>query len=100
MFTDKEMKQKAEKFLFEIMQNSSLELILLDDYTIKKDYGNIYFYTSKKYFETKDDRFALVGNGPFLIENTTGNIVRFGSARSDEFYIQEYEAGRWPNNRQ
>lgn len=99
MLTDSEMKNIAENYISKINVESKINIIILDEYTIKKIYGNIYFYTSQKYFETKNDRYALVGNGPFLVENIDGKIIQFGSAESDEYYIQEYEAGRWPSNR-
>jgi hypothetical protein len=99
MLTENEMNIIAEKYVSEIVDRTSINLIVLYDYTIKKKYGHIYIYTSKEYFETKNDRYALVGNAPFLVENATGKIVVLGTAKSDEYYIKEYEEGRWPNNR-
>jgi hypothetical protein len=32
-----------------------------------------------------------------LVENKTGKIIVFGTNRSIEYYIQEYESGRWPD---
>jgi NADP-dependent 3-hydroxy acid dehydrogenase YdfG len=34
---------------------------------------------------------------PILVENKAGKIVVFGSSRGLDYYIEEYEAGRWPD---
>ena len=93
MLTDSEMRKIAEERLSKIEQESKITLICLEEWVTKKDYGNIYRYTSKKYYETKDDRYAVAGNSPFLVENETGRVVVFGTALADEFYIQAYDNG-------
>ncbi|WP_165590516.1 hypothetical protein [Chryseobacterium aquaticum] len=40
---------------------------------------------------------TLLGNTPFLVENKVGKIVVFGSSRGLDYYIEEYEGGRWPD---
>jgi hypothetical protein len=99
MLTEKEMDEIAREYLLELRNETLKDLVILSEFTIRKKYGNIYQYTSRKHFETKDDKFMLLGNAPFLVENTSGRIVEFGTARSDEYYFNEYEEGRWPNNR-
>ncbi|TDP60090.1 YrhB domain-containing protein [Flavobacterium dankookense] len=96
MLTEKEITEVANKFIREIEEEAKMELLILQKHIIKKPYGIIYFYTSKKYYETKDDKYAVAGNAPFLVEKETGNIVEFGTGASEEYYILEYEAGRWP----
>ena len=40
--------------------------------------------------------YAIAGNAPFLVEKKNDNVVTFGTARSTEFYIEEYEKSlRW-----
>lgn len=95
MLTEKEMLKIAENLLSEKSIRSQRELSLLNEHTIRKPYGNIYFFESKKFLETNDYNYALVGNAPFLVENTNGSIVVFGTSRDLSFYITEYEAGRW-----
>jgi len=91
MLTDKEMWGIAEKYLKEIEKEADIPLIYLKEWITKKKYGNIYRYTSKKYYETKNENYAVAGNGPFLIEKKTGEIITFGTAFSDEYYIKLYE---------
>lgn len=93
MLTDKEMLQIAEKFLKKIGEESNKELMMYLEDTIKKPYGNIYFFNSKKYILTGDINYALGGNGPFLVEKETGRVITFGTAYQDEYYIKSYENG-------
>lgn len=97
MLSENEILEKALKYIKEIEVLSQIETVLLKEFTIKKAYGSIFFYTSKKYYETRDEKFnTLAGGGPFLVEKKTGKIVQFGSRETEEYYIQEYEAGRYP----
>ncbi|SFN64379.1 Immunity protein 35 [Chryseobacterium oleae] len=96
MLTEKEILEIANKYVNLIEKESKIEMIIVPYRTLEKPYGFIYSYTSKKLFETKDDRYAIAGNAPFLIEKETGNIIVFGTANVREYYIEEYEAGRWP----
>jgi len=98
MLTEMEILEIANKYIELVEKESKMETIILYEETIKKPYGNIYFYTSKKLYETGDDRYAVAGNAPFLVEKETGNIIVFGTARTEDYYIKEYEAGRWPLN--
>ena len=96
MLTEKQMLVIAEKRIKEIEKRVKIELSIGYDEIIKKPYGNIFFYTSKKFAETGDFIYAVAGNAPFLVENKSGTIISFGTSKADEFYIEEYESGRWP----
>ena len=69
------------------------DLIILDQRTIEKPYGWVFFYTSKSWFETRDAKFAIAGNGPFLVKQENGEIQQFGTAHPVEWWIDEYERG-------
>ena len=43
------------------------EIIILDDGTIEKSWGWVFFYTSRKYHETNDIRYAVAGNAPIIV---------------------------------
>ncbi|WP_299105555.1 hypothetical protein [uncultured Tenacibaculum sp.] len=85
------MRQIADKFLKKKEELSNIPIISLEEWTIKKQYGNIYIYGSKKHYETKNDDFAIIGNAPFLVERETGRIVQFGTLYTTKEYIQQYE---------
>ena len=96
MLTKNEINRIAQEQVLDIQAKVKIDLIILHEETIYKEYGNVFFYTSKKLLETNDDKYAIAGNAPFLIENKTGKIIVFGTAHIEDYYIKEYEAGRWP----
>jgi Immunity protein 35 len=67
------------------------ELVILDESTIEKPWGWVFFHTSRKWLETKDFRYALAGNAPTLVERSTGKLLSTGTALSIESYIENYE---------
>lgn len=72
------------------------ELIAPKEAMIKKSYGIYFRYVLKIYYETKNEKYnTLLGNAPFLVQNKDGKIIEFGTFRSLDYYIQEYEAGRY-----
>ncbi|WP_288435675.1 YrhB domain-containing protein [uncultured Chryseobacterium sp.] len=97
MLTEIEIIKIANDYLKKKEQKGGIELAIQEELSIKKNYGIIFSYNSKEYIETKDEGASLIGNSSFLVENKTGKIVVFGTNRSDDYYIQEYEAGRWPD---
>ena len=70
-----------------------------DDKTIEKPYGGVFSFITQKYVETKDSDYALpMGMGPILSENN-GKAILFGSGKSIEEWIAEYEASRQKTDR-
>jgi hypothetical protein len=68
------------------------ELVIIEDETITKPYGWVFFYTSRKYLETRDAQFFVIGNGAIIVEKETGALIGTGTARPAEYYIAQYEA--------
>ncbi len=66
-------------------------LILVDSATVEKEWGWVFFYTSKLWYETNDFRYAMVGNAPFIVERESGRILGLGTAFTSEHYIENYE---------
>lgn len=91
MLSEEEMLSIAEQYIS--FEGEEIEIVLLESYTIRKPYGNIYYYNSKEYIETGEDRYSLIGNAPFLVEKETGRVVSFGTAQSLDYYIEAYENG-------
>lgn len=96
MLTENKILEIANNYVKSFEEEIGMELTIPHESIIKKPYGNIFYYITKKYYETRNDKYGLAGNAPFLVENTTGNIIDFGTARSIEYYLKEYEAGRYP----
>lgn len=91
MLTDQEMQQIAEQYISFLMKDSSKVLIVFPG-PIKKPYGNIYRYDTKKLAETGDFKYSIV-HGPILVEKATGRIVTFGTAYPEEEYFKAFENG-------
>lgn len=90
MLSENEMLLIAKKYVKKIEQEINVELMVNNDFTIKKSYGNIYYYHAKDY-----KKHRLAGNGPFLVKNDTGIVIPFGTAMDVDYYIKGYEDGTW-----
>ena len=73
------------------------EIIILDEYTIEKPWGWVFFHTSKKWHETNDIKYAIAGNSPIIVEKETGKLLSTGTAYSVKHYISNYERCGDPN---
>ncbi|WP_295220133.1 hypothetical protein [uncultured Chryseobacterium sp.] len=96
MLTDQEMLTIAERYLksrAEHFGGSDIEVVILNDRTIKKSYGNIYDYQSKEFLLTGNLSKTLVGNASFLVEKRIGRVVQFGTAGMLEKQLEAYENG-------
>jgi hypothetical protein len=51
------------------------ERIIIEDATVEKEYGWIFFYNSRKHLETGDILYALAGNGPLVVKSADGSII-------------------------
>jgi hypothetical protein len=58
---------------------------------IEKPYGWIFFYTAKKYWETGDISHAIAGNGPIIVEKSTGTFHQLGTATPPDEQVREWE---------
>lgn len=67
------------------------EPVILDEFTIEKDFGWVFFYQSRKYIETKNFRFQLAGNAPIIVNKFDGSLNYTGTAYETDHYIKEYE---------
>ena len=67
------------------------EYIVIEKETIEKEWGWVFFYTSKKWYETNNIEFAVVGNAPFIVLRDTGEVLETGTAYDAEHYIERYE---------
>ncbi|WP_053002652.1 hypothetical protein [Kordia jejudonensis] len=92
MLTQQEMLTIAEHYM-SFSSDKKIEFTLYYESIIRKEYGNIYKYDSKKYIKTGDFKYHVPGSAPFLVEKETGRVVNFGTAYPLEFYLDEYENG-------
>jgi hypothetical protein len=57
-----------------------------------REYGWIFYYTSRPYWETKDIRHAIAGNGPLIVSQEDASIFPAGTAAPIKDRIVEAEA--------
>ena len=67
------------------------DLIVLDETTIEKAWGWVFFYTSKLWHETGEIEHAVAGNAPLIVERESGRILTTGTAHPVKHYIENYE---------
>lgn len=67
---------------------------IMEERTIRKSYGWIFFYNSNRYLETRSPLEALGGNGPIVVERVGGRLHQLGSALSPDASIAEFERAR------
>ena len=67
------------------------QLVMVRERTLEKPFGWVFFYTSKRWLETGETKFAVAGNAPFLVKRDTGQVHVFGTARSIDHYIEQFE---------
>jgi ribosomal protein L7/L12 len=94
-------KEEAKSKVIDLITGSvaGMELVVVDDSTIERDWGWVFFYSSKKWIETGDIQYALGGNAPYIVNRFDGSIHETGTAHSIEHYIDIYE-GNVPENKQ
>jgi hypothetical protein len=64
---------------------------IIESQTIEKPYGWIFFYNSRRYVESGELVYALVGQGPVVVVADTREIIELGSAYPSEVAIKQLE---------
>ena len=67
------------------------ELVVLEEETIEKEYGWIFFYTSRRFLETGNVNYMLAGNAPIVVDKRTGKLTWLGTAEPFENYLRPYD---------
>lgn len=65
--------------------------VILDQHTIEKPWGWVFFYDSRKHYESGDHRDLIAGNAPYIVNRFDGSLHDTGTAEKTEYYIQNYE---------
>lgn len=69
-------------------------LIIIEDLTIEKPYAWIFTYTSKLWYETKDNKYAIGGGAPIIVDKQTGEHTSYSTAYDIDSIIDKYEEER------
>jgi hypothetical protein len=96
--TREEANAVASNYVAAMEKRSGVALIIVDELTMERDFGWVYFYNSKLFIETGDPAYAGGGNAPIIIDRVSGQLHETGTARATEYYIAEFEK-RWAGSR-
>jgi hypothetical protein len=65
--------------------------VVLEEKTIEKSFGWIFFYNSERFITTGNVIHRLAGNGPVFVNKITGSIDFFGSTPSLDVILETYQ---------
>ena len=83
-------RQMVLNYLKQIEQGVGCELVLLDRFTLEREFGWVFFYNSKRYEETGEFSYTLAGNAPIVVTRDDGLMHETGTARPLEHYLAEF----------
>ena len=84
--------EQAHAIAVDYLRQEGIELALLEEETIEKPYGWIFWYQSKEYVETR--QAALIGTPPFMVEKEGGEVT-FLQGRPNIDFTYDWESGIW-----
>lgn len=87
----------ARKTVAELKSNEPLKL--LEDKTVEKDFGWVFFYNTKRFLETHDRKYMMPGNAPFVVEREDGSVHFLFSSVPPNQAIEKYEK-EWREKKQ
>jgi hypothetical protein len=91
MISREQAKEKVTEYVNGVYQYLDDEYVVIDEETITKDYGWLFFLVNKRYLKTQNLSDMLVGLGSVLFEKQSQNIIVFGSGLSGEAHLEQYE---------
>ncbi|MGB7468804.1 MAG: YrhB domain-containing protein, partial [Candidatus Acidiferrum sp.] len=68
------------------------ELVILEEKTVEKDFGWVFFFTTKKYLQTHNPSDLLPGNSPLVVERADGSTHFLSTSVPPKKAIEEYES--------
>jgi hypothetical protein len=91
MISENEAYAMVKRYIEEQCGSVPGGVAIMEDRTIRKSYGWIFFYNSRRYLETGSPLEALAGNGPIVVERADGSLHQLGSAQQPDASIAEFE---------
>lgn len=69
------------------------ELALMEEKTVEREFGWVFFYTTKKFLRTKDPNHVKPGNAPLVVERADGRTEYLGTSIPPPVAVDLYEKG-------
>ena len=92
MITHDEARRLAEEYIAGTKRaDEDYSLVILDEATLEKDFGWVFFYDSDVHQRTQAFEGSLGGNAPLIVTRATGSVHVTGTAHQTEYYIRNFE---------
>jgi immunity protein 35 of polymorphic toxin system len=91
MISETEAFEIATQFIASMTTTVDGGVAIASAETIRKPYGWIFFYNSRRYLETGDPLEGLGGNGPVVVEQAGGRVHPLPSSSDPSTAITEFE---------
>ena len=85
-------RQIALDYVKAMEARAGLEFVLLDEQTIEREFGWVFFYQSEDYVLFKRDSARLFGNAPIIVNRRTGRATLTDTSFPIDDLIAAYEA--------
>lgn len=72
----------ADRYLAQLKEFSPADIAFNYEITEEHPIGYVFFYNTKRFWETRDLTTSLAGNGPLLVKRETGEIIALPSNQS------------------
>jgi hypothetical protein len=90
--TKEQAKILAQQELMKFQRSPDAEVILAGDPIERKNCW-VFFYNSRRFLETGENKYRLAGNRPIFVNKQNGTTMRFGSGgKPVRMIIEEYES--------
>ena len=66
-------------------------MVVVDEATVQRDYGWVFYYTTRRHRETGALEDYVAGNSPILVTRHDGVLHPMGASRTVEQYLADYE---------
>src|SRR3569832_528258 len=99
MITQDEARQRVMSLVEGLERFSQCSLAIVDEETITKPYGWVYFYNSRRFLETRDILYGIAGNGPLIVLASLGVVVLLGLVWVPVVEFVAFECDRYLLNR-
>lgn len=91
MIIESEAYAIAKRYIEEVCAGVAGGVLIIEDKTVGKPYGWIFFYNSKRYLETRHPLDSLAGGGPVVVKRVDGSVHQLGTALHPDHAIAEFE---------
>ena len=67
------------------------ELVLVDDDTLEREWGWVFFFASRRWRETGEPALRSEGEGPLIVNRFDGQVHVTGTGRPSEYFVTRYD---------